>query len=55
MAEELKPDLFDPANVDNYKFVNLLDDAKWQRLKQEYAEGTGRPLNELLKELLESR
>jgi len=55
MVTELKPDLYDPANPDNYKFVNLFDDAKWKKLIREYDEGTGRPLDELLKELLESR
>jgi hypothetical protein len=56
MAEkEIKVDLFDPANKDNQRFINLLDDSKWKKLASDYASGMGKPFDEALEELLESR
>jgi len=34
---------------------NLFDDGKWQQLITEYDNGNGKPLDELLEELLERR
>ena len=56
MAEEIKIDLFDPANKDNQKFANLVDDAKWQKVISEYGNGLGeKSLAELFAEMLEGR
>ena len=46
MTEEIKPDLFDTSNEDNFKLLNLVDDAKWQQLKKEYNEGKGKPIED---------
>jgi len=54
-AEEIKADLFDPADQDNQRVANLFDDGKWQQLILEYNNGAGRPLDELIAELLERR
>jgi len=56
MPEKIEIDLFDPNKKDNQKFVNLVDEAKWKKLIDEYDQGLGqKSLAELFKELLESR
>jgi len=55
MTEEIRADLFDPAKKDNQKTVNLFDDGRWRKLIDEYDGGQGRPLGELLDELMEGR
>jgi len=55
MEEEIKADLFEPAEKDTRRFVNLLDAGKWDHLIKEYDAGKGKPLDELLEDLLEGR
>jgi len=54
-SERIEADLFDPAEKDNQRLSNLFDDGKWQQLITEYDNGNGKPLDELLEELLERR
>ena len=54
--EEIKIDLFDNVREDNKRFANLVDGAKWQKLKESYDGGRGeKSFDELLTELLKSR
>ena len=53
-TEEIKPDLFNVDKKDNVRLANLVDEAKWTQLIDGYDEGKGKPLLELLADLLES-
>ena len=54
-AEEITADLFDPAEKDNQRVANLFDDGKWRQVIKEYNDGEGKPLPELIQDLLERR
>jgi len=54
-TKEIKVDLFEPTDLRNHKFANILDPGSWQKLIAAYNEGKGKSMDELLANLVEGK